>query len=402
MNLLFLRERILLLGIFLSATSVCVSQLPSAPTCDPSSIACNFPENTQSCHIRRCIGVDWNGCHGFWQEFNDPKCELDKAAKNKLSQSQKAACEVGKAAANTACQVVATASNATTQLASVADHVTAEATEVGMRILPGEIREGVVHLTKEAVNEIDKYPVLALYVRAQLGFQNPALGKVIDRIVRRSCSAPATLAALATSSHSSLTDFDKNSGLLTTPLKRLGYSGWDPTGCAGEGEGILTQDAAHSSDGIWTVDVSLLHFTIDGLQAPPNRFIRIELEPNLPANEYAGKAPLKKGERVLFGGPVVFDNDPPRFLEVHPINVFVRFAEVPPQIAASLTTAAPVWPRKYVVVRGDCLAWIAERNYGTQSWAQIYSTNRRLIKDPNLIYPGLEITLPAPQSQQKS
>jgi hypothetical protein len=74
-----------------------------------------------------------------------------------------------------------------------------------MRVLPGEIREGVVDLTKEAVNEIDKYPVVAMYVRAQLAFQNPVLGKVIDRIVSRSCSAPATLAALATSSHSPLT-----------------------------------------------------------------------------------------------------------------------------------------------------------------------------------------------------
>lgn len=398
MRFQFLRARIIVIGVCLAASSPCIAQLPAAPSCDPTAIACNFPEDTTNCKIRRCIGIDWNGCHGWWWEGNDPKCELEKAAKNKVIQGQKAACEVGKAAANTACQVVAGAAGATTQIANVVDHVTAEATEVGLRVLPGEIREGVVHLTKEAVNEIDKYPVVAMYVRAQLAFQNPALGKVIDRIVSRSCSAPATLAALATSSHSPLTDVDKNSGLLTTPLKRLGYSGWNPTGCSGQGQGTLTQDASHSSDGFWTVDVSLQQFTIDGLPAPPNRYIRIELEPNFPANAYAGKAPLKKGEVVLFRGPVVFDNDPPRFLEVHPIDVFVRMAEVPAQIAASLTPQSPPWPRRYVIVRGDCLAWIAERNYGSQSWGQIYTKNRRRIKDPDIIYPGRELILPAPKS----
>ena len=40
--------------------------------------------------------------------------------------------------------------------------------------------------------------------------------------------------------------------------------------------------------------------------------MRIELEPNLPANAYAEKVLLKSGDRILFGGPVVFDSDPPR------------------------------------------------------------------------------------------
>src|SRR5260370_1370072 len=107
MNCRFLRGSTFLMAMFLPGASICSAQLPSAPSCDPSAIPCNFPEDTRNCKIRRCIGIDWNGCHGWWQEFNDPKCELEKAAKNKIIQGQKAACEVGKAAANTACQVVA-------------------------------------------------------------------------------------------------------------------------------------------------------------------------------------------------------------------------------------------------------------------------------------------------------
>jgi len=393
-----LTRRNLRIMLFIGGILTAWSQSFAQSSCDPSAIPCNFPNDNRDCLIRRCLGVDWRGCHGKWVVVENPTCVAERAAQNLLYQGQKASCEVGKSAAVTACQVAVGVSGAGTQIANVADHVAVEATEVGMRILPGEIRNGIVHLTKEASKELDKYPVVSMYLRTSLALQNPMLGKAIDKIVGRSCDTPATIAALSTSAHSAVTDFDKRSALLTTPLKQLGVSGWTPTGCAGRGEGVLTQDASRSTDGFWTVDVSLLQFTIDQLQTPAGRFIRIELDPKYPANGYAGKNLLRKGDRVLFGGPVVFDNDPPRFLEVHPIDVFVRTSEVPPKIAAALQPVANPWPRKYVIVKGDCLAWIAERNYGSQAWGAVYVANRRRIRDPNVVYPGREIILPAPRT----
>ena len=51
-------------------------------------------------------------------------------------------------------------------------------------------------------------------------------------------------------------------------MKELGISGWSPTSGAGQAEGVLVTDAAHSSDRIWTLDLQLTSFSIDGLNAP--------------------------------------------------------------------------------------------------------------------------------------
>jgi nucleoid-associated protein YgaU len=68
----------------------------------------------------------------------------------------------------------------------------------------------------------------------------------------------------------------------------------------------------------------------------------------------------------------------------------------------SSTTApqarAEVEVRSYTVVAGDSLSKIAKREYGdAQKWRQIYDANRDQIKDPDLIYPGQVLTLPAGQ-----
>jgi nucleoid-associated protein YgaU len=67
----------------------------------------------------------------------------------------------------------------------------------------------------------------------------------------------------------------------------------------------------------------------------------------------------------------------------------------------SSTTArarAEVEVRRYTVVAGDSLSKIAKREYGdAQKWRQIYEANRDQIKDPDLIYPGQVLTLPAGQ-----
>lgn len=53
-------------------------------------------------------------------------------------------------------------------------------------------------------------------------------------------------------------------------------------------------------------------------------------------------------------------------------------------------------PKTYVVKSGDCLVGISEKIYGTyEKWAEIYELNRDVIEDPELIYPGQEVKLPA-------
>ena len=51
--------------------------------------------------------------------------------------------------------------------------------------------------------------------------------------------------------------------------------------------------------------------------------------------------------------------------------------------------------RTYTVVAGDSLSKIAKREYGDASeWPRIYEANRHIIKDPDLIYPGQELSIP--------
>jgi nucleoid-associated protein YgaU len=57
----------------------------------------------------------------------------------------------------------------------------------------------------------------------------------------------------------------------------------------------------------------------------------------------------------------------------------------------SSSTAAKV----YVVVSGDSLSKIAQREYGAASeWKRIYEANRGLLKDPDKIFPGQKLTIP--------
>ena len=51
--------------------------------------------------------------------------------------------------------------------------------------------------------------------------------------------------------------------------------------------------------------------------------------------------------------------------------------------------------RTYVVVKGDSLSAIAEREYGdAKQWRRIYDANKDTIKNPDLIYPGQTLRLP--------
>jgi nucleoid-associated protein YgaU len=74
---------------------------------------------------------------------------------------------------------------------------------------------------------------------------------------------------------------------------------------------------------------------------------------------------------------------------------------------SSSSAPEPATPRLEVertitVQAGDSLSKIAKREYGdAQKWHAIYAANRDKIKDPDLIYPGQELTLPADVSRGK-
>ena len=52
--------------------------------------------------------------------------------------------------------------------------------------------------------------------------------------------------------------------------------------------------------------------------------------------------------------------------------------------------------KRYTVVAGDSLSKIAKREYGdANAWHRIYEANRDTIKDPDLIYPGQSLEIPA-------
>lgn len=64
---------------------------------------------------------------------------------------------------------------------------------------------------------------------------------------------------------------------------------------------------------------------------------------------------------------------------------------------ASETSPAPSSAQTYTVVSGDCLWNIAKKFYGNGAkYTIIYDANKELIGgDPNLIYPGQKLTIPA-------
>ena len=62
---------------------------------------------------------------------------------------------------------------------------------------------------------------------------------------------------------------------------------------------------------------------------------------------------------------------------------------------SSTTAPGTSAARNYVVVKGDTLSKIAQREYGEASqWKRIYEANRDAISNPDLIYPGQTLRLP--------
>ena len=69
----------------------------------------------------------------------------------------------------------------------------------------------------------------------------------------------------------------------------------------------------------------------------------------------------------------------------------------PPLLPPASPSSSENYPRSaYEVMRGDCLAKIAQKYYGRQLWKKIYRANDQTIKDPNLIHPGDRLVIPLP------
>jgi nucleoid-associated protein YgaU len=72
-------------------------------------------------------------------------------------------------------------------------------------------------------------------------------------------------------------------------------------------------------------------------------------------------------------------------------------APAPAQPAPSPAgTSGATGGKTYTVVSGDSLSKIAKREYGdANAWNRIYEANRDTIKNPDLIYPGQTLKIPA-------
>ena len=74
-------------------------------------------------------------------------------------------------------------------------------------------------------------------------------------------------------------------------------------------------------------------------------------------------------------------------------NVSSGGSSTAPPVSQSTGTSGS--RKTYVVVKGDSLSKIAKLEYGdANKWRTIFEANKDLINDPDLIYPGQELTIP--------
>jgi nucleoid-associated protein YgaU len=64
-------------------------------------------------------------------------------------------------------------------------------------------------------------------------------------------------------------------------------------------------------------------------------------------------------------------------------------------VKAGSSTTAPTGGQTYTVKSGDSLSKIAKRFYGdADKWKKIHAANSDKIPNPDLIHPGLQLTIP--------
>ena len=66
------------------------------------------------------------------------------------------------------------------------------------------------------------------------------------------------------------------------------------------------------------------------------------------------------------------------------------------QSGSNSTAPTQSTAKDYIVVAGDSLSRIAQREYGkADQWTRIYEANRDILKDPDKIFPGQKLRIPA-------
>ncbi len=64
-------------------------------------------------------------------------------------------------------------------------------------------------------------------------------------------------------------------------------------------------------------------------------------------------------------------------------------------VASGSSTTAPTGAQTYTVKKGDSLSKIAKEFYGDAGkWKKIHAANADKIPNPDLIHPGLQLTIP--------
>jgi hypothetical protein len=115
-----------------------------------------------------------------------------------------------------------------------------------------------------------------------------------------------------------VTTFDRITGFITTPGKRIGISGWRDLGYDGDVVGTVVQAPVKSNDDFLTVDMKVESITIGGHQITlsDERYLRSEIclrEVKLAKNEWPAA-----NQRVEIRGRMMWDGD--GFVEIHPRN----------------------------------------------------------------------------------
>ena len=64
-------------------------------------------------------------------------------------------------------------------------------------------------------------------------------------------------------------------------------------------------------------------------------------------------------------------------------------------VSGGSSTTAPIGGQTYTVKKGDSLSKIAKQFYGdANKWKKIHAANADRIPNPDLIHPGLQLTIP--------
>lgn len=81
---------------------------------------------------------------------------------------------------------------------------------------------------------------------------------------------------------------------------------------------------------------------------------------------------------------------------IQPEKKKADFSNVQSSVQSTEAAATPAGETSYTVVKGDTLSAIAKAHYGKAGkWQAIFEANRDTIDDPDRIFPGQVIKLPA-------